>query len=53
MALADLPSFAGAFVANANGIAPVQRIDDVTLPVDDRLMRTVTERYDASPWELI
>jgi branched-subunit amino acid aminotransferase/4-amino-4-deoxychorismate lyase len=53
VALADLPSFAGAFVANANGIAPVQRIDDVTLPVDDRLMRTVTERYDASPWELI
>lgn len=53
VSLADLPSFAGAFVANANGIAPVQRIDEVTLPIDDRLMRTVTELYDASPWELI
>jgi branched-subunit amino acid aminotransferase/4-amino-4-deoxychorismate lyase len=53
VSLADLPSFAGAFVANANGIAPVQRIDDLTLPVDDRLMRTVTGPYEASPWELI
>jgi branched-subunit amino acid aminotransferase/4-amino-4-deoxychorismate lyase len=53
VSLADLPSFAGAFVANANGIAPVRGIDDLPLPVDDRLMRTVTERYDASPWELI
>jgi branched-subunit amino acid aminotransferase/4-amino-4-deoxychorismate lyase len=53
VSLADLPTFAGAFVANANGIAPVRGIDDLSLPVDDRLMRTVTERYDANPWELI
>jgi branched-subunit amino acid aminotransferase/4-amino-4-deoxychorismate lyase len=51
--LSDLPTFAGAFVANSNGIAPVGRIDDLTVPVDDRLMRTVRHRYDAVEWELI
>ena len=28
-------------------------IDGLRLPVDDRLMRTVTDRYHAVAWELI
>jgi branched-subunit amino acid aminotransferase/4-amino-4-deoxychorismate lyase len=51
--VADLPGMAGAFVANSTGIAPVGQIDALTLPVNDRLMRRVLDRYDAVPWDLI
>lgn len=45
--LADLASFAAVFVTNARGIAPVGQVDDKSLRVDDVLMRTLTEAYDA------
>jgi branched-subunit amino acid aminotransferase/4-amino-4-deoxychorismate lyase len=51
--VADLPAVDGAFVANSNGVVPVGRIDELTLPVDDRLMRSVRDRYDAVPWDSI
>lgn len=51
--LADLPTTAGAFLASSTGIVPVGRIDELTLPVDDRLMRSVRDRYDDVPWDLI
>jgi branched-subunit amino acid aminotransferase/4-amino-4-deoxychorismate lyase len=51
--LADLPSFAGAFVTNSRGIAPVGRIDGTVLPIDSALMKTVTEIYEAIAWDPI
>ncbi|MEJ3744330.1 aminotransferase class IV [Actinomycetes bacterium KLBMP 9797] len=51
--LADVPSFAAAFVANSIGVAPVARVDDVDLPVDVDLMKTVADAYDAVPWDPI
>jgi branched-subunit amino acid aminotransferase/4-amino-4-deoxychorismate lyase len=51
--LADLPSVAAVFVANSIGIAPVTRVDDLTLSVDGALMKTVTEVYESVPWDSV
>jgi branched-subunit amino acid aminotransferase/4-amino-4-deoxychorismate lyase len=51
--VADLPTVAGAFVANSTGIVPVGQIDGLTLPVDEELMRSVLDRHDALPWDQI
>jgi len=51
--LADLPTFRGAFVTNSRGIAPVGRVDDLSLPVDERLMDTVAQVYASIPWDPI
>jgi branched-subunit amino acid aminotransferase/4-amino-4-deoxychorismate lyase len=51
--LADLPSFAAAFVTSARGIAPVGSVDDVAVPVDPGLLKTLTEVYDSVPWDVI
>jgi len=47
--LADLSRFAGAFVCNSIGIAPVERIDDVELPVDRARVDALVEAYAATP----
>ena len=47
--LADLSAFSAAFVTNARGIAAVGRVDDLDVPVDERLMQTLTEVYAAVP----
>jgi branched-subunit amino acid aminotransferase/4-amino-4-deoxychorismate lyase len=51
--LSDLGSFAGAFVTNSHGIAPVGQVDDLTLPVDDALMSAVTRAYESAGWDQI
>lgn len=51
--LSDLASFDAAFVTNSGGIAPVGRVDDLTLPVDMDLMKTLTQVYEAVPWDPI
>ena len=51
--LADLPSFAGAFVTNSRGIAPVGRIDGTILPIAPAFMKTVTEIYESIAWDPI
>ena len=51
--LDELPSYAAAFVTNSRGIAPVARIDELALPVDVSLMRTVQERYASVAWDSI
>jgi branched-subunit amino acid aminotransferase/4-amino-4-deoxychorismate lyase len=53
MRLGDLPSCSAAFVTNSLGIAPVGRVDNITLPVDPRLMKTITEIYESVPWDPI
>ncbi|WP_330175940.1 aminotransferase class IV [Streptomyces sp. NBC_01498] len=51
--LADLPSYASAFLTNSQGIAPVHRIDDVEFTVDAALMETVRAAYEAVEWDEI
>ena len=51
--LPDLPGYAAAFVTNARGIAAVGQIDDLTVPVDPELMKTLTRAYESAPWEAI
>ncbi|MCO6004249.1 aminotransferase class IV family protein [Actinoallomurus purpureus] len=51
--VADLPAFDTVFVANSGGVAPVDRVDDLTLPVDPGLVETLTEAYASVPWDVI
>ncbi|MFD4696788.1 aminotransferase class IV family protein [Streptomyces niveus] len=51
--LADLPSYASAFLTNSQGIAPVDRIDDVRFTVDPELMGTVKAAYESVEWDVI
>jgi branched-subunit amino acid aminotransferase/4-amino-4-deoxychorismate lyase len=51
--VADLPSFDTVFVSNSTGVAPVGRIDDLTLSVDPGLVKTLTEAYESVPWDVI
>ena len=51
--VSDLGSFAGAFVTNSHGIAPVGQVDDLTLPVDEALMSVLTRAYESAGWDQI
>ena len=51
--VSDLGSFAGAFVTNSHGIAPVGQVDDLTLPVDKALMPALTQAYESAGWDQI
>jgi branched-subunit amino acid aminotransferase/4-amino-4-deoxychorismate lyase len=51
--LADLRSFAAAFVCNSRGVAPVGRVDDMALPVDPAFVDLLTQAYESVPWEPI
>ncbi len=51
--LSDLRSVAGAFVTNSRGVAPVGQVDDIPVPVDAELMRTLTEIYESATWDEI
>lgn len=51
--VADLPSFAGAFVANSRGIAALSQVDELALPVDNDLTRTLVEVYESVPGDEI
>jgi len=44
----DLGSFAGVFVTNARGIAPVGQVDDLRLPVDQDLMERLARPTNRS-----
>jgi branched-subunit amino acid aminotransferase/4-amino-4-deoxychorismate lyase len=51
--VSDLGSFAGAFVTNSHGIAPVGQVDELTLPVDGALMSALTQAYESAGWDPI
>jgi branched-subunit amino acid aminotransferase/4-amino-4-deoxychorismate lyase len=51
--VSDLGSFAGAFVTNSHGIAPVGQVDERTLPVDGALMQALTQAYESAGWDRI
>jgi branched-subunit amino acid aminotransferase/4-amino-4-deoxychorismate lyase len=49
--IADLPSFRSAFVTNSLGVAPVEQVDDQTLPADPEFIRNLAEAYQSVPWD--
>lgn len=51
--VADLASQETVFVTNSRGIAAVERVDDLRLPVDQAFMKTVTRAYESVPWDVI
>ncbi|HEX4701983.1 MAG TPA: aminotransferase class IV [Pseudonocardiaceae bacterium] len=51
--MTDVPKFKAIFVTNSRGIAPVDRIDDLAIPVDEALMKTVTGIYESITWDPI
>jgi branched-subunit amino acid aminotransferase/4-amino-4-deoxychorismate lyase len=51
--LADVPGFRAAFVTNSHGVAPVTLVDDVSVPVDVDLVKTLDEIYETVPWDRI
>ena len=51
--VSGLGSFAGAFVTNSHGIAPVGQVDELTLPVDSALMSALTQAYESAGWDQI
>jgi branched-subunit amino acid aminotransferase/4-amino-4-deoxychorismate lyase len=51
--LSDVTSFDGAFITNSRGVTPVGQVDDVRVPVDDRVVSRVVEAYAAVPWDPI
>ena len=51
--VSDLGSFAGAFVTNSHGIAPVGQVDELTMPVDGALMPALTQAYESAGWDQI
>ena len=50
---ADLASFTAAFVTNSHGIAPVGQVDQLVLPTDNTLIRTLTHAYESADWDRI
>jgi branched-subunit amino acid aminotransferase/4-amino-4-deoxychorismate lyase len=51
--VSGLGSFAGVFVTNSHGIAPVGQVDELTLPVDGTLMSDLTQAYESAGWDPI
>jgi hypothetical protein len=51
--VADLGSYATVFVTNARGVAAVERVDDLRLPVSDTFMKTLVQTYESVPWDPI
>ena len=51
--LGDVPSFEGAFLTSARGVAAVSAIDDLELPERPDRIGGLREAYDAVPWDPI
>jgi branched-subunit amino acid aminotransferase/4-amino-4-deoxychorismate lyase len=51
--LGDIASIEGAFLSYARGIAVVSGVDDVGLPANVAWMKTLSDAYDAVPWDPI
>jgi branched-subunit amino acid aminotransferase/4-amino-4-deoxychorismate lyase len=49
--LSDIPSFEAGFVTNARGIAPIGRVDDVELPVDEAFFRRLLDVLESVPFD--
>jgi branched-subunit amino acid aminotransferase/4-amino-4-deoxychorismate lyase len=53
VSLADIPSFRGAFLTNARGIAAVSSVDDMILPDGRERLKTLHDAYASVSWDTI
>ncbi len=51
--LRDIPSFEGAFLSYARGIAVVSGVDDTSLPERAERMKTLAGAYASVPWDTV
>ncbi len=51
--VSDLPSYTAVFLTNSHGIAAVDRVGDVPLPVAPEILAMLTDTYDSVPWQPI
>lgn len=51
--LAELGRFAGICVTNSRGVGAVRSVDELEIPVSERLMRAVGDAYESVPWDEI
>lgn len=51
VSIADVASFAGTFVTNARGVAPVSAIDDTPLDTDSEQLDVLAGAYASVPWD--
>ena len=51
--LRDIPSFEGAFLSYARGIAVVSGVDDTSLPERVERMKTLAGAYASVPWDTV
>ncbi len=51
--VADLPTFESVLVTNSRGLAPADRVDDLSVPVDEAFVRRVSDVYESVPWDVI
>ena len=51
--LRDLPSFEGAFLSYARGVAAVNGVDDASLPMPAERMKTLADAYASVPWDTL
>jgi branched-subunit amino acid aminotransferase/4-amino-4-deoxychorismate lyase len=49
--LADIESYAAVFVTNARGVASVGQVDDISVAVDEHLMKTLHEVLESAAWD--
>jgi branched-subunit amino acid aminotransferase/4-amino-4-deoxychorismate lyase len=49
----DLPGYDGMILTNARGWATVGRVDELTIPADGAMIRTVTAAFDGCEWDEI
>jgi branched-subunit amino acid aminotransferase/4-amino-4-deoxychorismate lyase len=49
--LSDIPSFRGAFVSNARGVALVSGVDSLPLATDETSVQAVAHVYASVPWD--
>jgi hypothetical protein len=43
----------GAFLSHARGVAAVSQVDDVSLPMQAELVKTIADAYESVSWETI
>jgi branched-subunit amino acid aminotransferase/4-amino-4-deoxychorismate lyase len=49
----DLATYRGMIVCNARGWAPVSRVDDLTIPVDEAFTAAIATAFEGCPWDEI
>jgi branched-subunit amino acid aminotransferase/4-amino-4-deoxychorismate lyase len=49
----DLASYGGMILCNSRGWAPVGRVDDLTIPLDEAFTRVIAAAIDGCPWDEI